>query len=526
MITLLFVFVVGIWGLYENTQYVTHMQKEELAQLVQNPDYMTAVVIYERDGIASQALAGALEQVIEKFHNYVKVYAIDCTDDEQICPQNIKEELPVFEAHVPNGLNPYTGKPLINLRKYEGIIGNKEITAFFVNNIPFQGEFLSTDTEEYLNENLLNHVILFTNKDTAPVMFKGLSAKYKGRIEFWVAFYNQTEYTQKYNIDEFPSIVVKSGNEVVNYQGKNDFYEISGFLDGFVKDRQEPKQRKKTPKTSKPQENAETIPEIPIYNLDSTNFKTKLDEGKLAVIHFYKENQVAEWDDIKKNYNGVVMLGNFNCKSDANEEFARELGVKKFPTLRLFPINRKRKSLELTFANREELEEEISRELKGEIFTLNDKNINAFVTGAIEEQKLGVLYMTSENTNIQFRALASDPLFKDLIKSGYFKKTFDEAKKIFNLNKYPSIVAFSKSSEEGSFQVLEYTGSLENYAHMSYFIDKQAIPYLLKREAKIEIDEENADIPELSNKNIDKFCNKKGGICVIGFFEGKPVFFI
>ncbi|CAG9329634.1 PDILT_3 [Blepharisma stoltei] len=520
MFYLLCLFALGCSALYENCPYVNHTAKEELAKIIENPDFMTVDIIYDREGVSSKALAEVVEQVLVKLHNFVRVYAIDCTDDEKLCPEKVKAELPIFEAHVPAGLNPYTGKPLVHQRRFEGRIAYKEISDFLLTNIPYLGEELNEDKEEYLKEKNLNHVILFTNKDKAPVMYKALTSQFRGRLEFWVSLLGENEYAKKFGVTEFPTILVKVGEEAAKYPGKNDFFDISKFLEQYAKERQELKLRKKAPKQK--QQDVPEIPEIPILNLDAGNFKEKLEDGKLAIVHFYKENQVAEWDDIKKNYNGVVLLANFHCGGGAEEDLAKSLGVKKFPSLRIFPSNRKRKSLELVFSDQYELEDEIARELKSDIITLADATVNSFVRTVGEEQKLGLLYLSENSPNLYFRGLSADPAFKDFVKFGFFKKPEAESRKIFTTSRFPTIVAFSTPDETGNYKILEYTGNLNDYAQMSFFLDKQAIPYMLKREISQEIDEDSADIVEYTSKNFEKACAKKVGMCVIGFFEGNP----
>ncbi|CAG9329135.1 PDILT_2 [Blepharisma stoltei] len=521
MFYLYFFFVLGCSALYENCPYVIHPSKEELSGLLENPDYMAVDIIYDRNGMPSKVLSNVIVDVLDKYHTFVKVYAYDCADDEQLCPENIKAELPIFEAHVPAGLNPYTGKPLVHKRKFEGEIAYKEVSDFLLTNIPFLGEVLNKENEDFLNENQLNHAILFSSKEKAPLIFKALSSEFRGRLEFWVSLSSDPEYSKTFGVTEYPTLMVRVGEDMYKYTGKYDFFEISKFLDQFAaKERQELKLKKKKPKEEKKEE--PEIPQFPILDLDSNNFKEKLEGGKLAIVHFYKESQVTEWEEIKKNYNGVVLLANFQCKNEAEEEFAKSLGVKKFPSLRIFPINRKRKSLELVFSNQYELEYEISRELKVDIISLSDSNINAFVNQVGEEQKVGLLYLTETTPNLHFKGLASDPAFKDFVKFGSLNKPPEQAKQIFNQSRYPTIIAFSSPDEKGDFNLLEFTGNLNDYAAMSFFLDKQAIPYMLKREISPTVDVENADIVEFKHKNYEKACTKKIGMCVIGFFEGNP----
>lgn len=54
---------------------------------------------------------------------------------------------------------------------------------------------------------LVNKVILFTSKDKHPLMFRGLSNYFYDQIHFGVAFSNDTDLLEEFNITKFPTIM-------------------------------------------------------------------------------------------------------------------------------------------------------------------------------------------------------------------------------------------------------------------------------------------------------------------------------
>lgn len=76
-------------------------------------------------------------------------------------------------------------------------------------------------------------------------------------------------------------------------------------------------------------------------------------------MHFYKDKKDDSWDEIHSAYKGIVLTGSMNCSNEENAEFAVNLGVKRFPAIRMFPANRKKRSFNLVFESHEDIMEEI-----------------------------------------------------------------------------------------------------------------------------------------------------------------------
>lgn len=495
---------------------------EELSKVIENPDYLTMTIIYDESTAGSIALDQVIGELLPKYENYVKFIALDCDQVPHICKPELRSQMPVFQGYAPGGINPYTGKPLVNDRPYQGAISAKDIGNFFTENVPFLGEYLTQENNEKFLEEEGNKVLLFTNKEKVPIIFKGLSSKFRARLEFAVVFVNQTELIAQYDVINFPTLVVIEGDDTIQYRGKIDFDEISEFLSKYQAAERWPLRAKKVVKQPKPQEPEVKLPTFPVQSLTPSNYKDYLlEDTGLFLVHFYKEKQLDQWEELQSFYNGVLKFATFNCKNKEALEICQNLGAKKFPSVRIFPVNRKRKSFEVSIDNKEDFEEEISRELRYDIMNIQEATIQTFVNSIQEEMKVGFLLINEGNIPLQIKGAAAEENFRDFAKFGSFNRPKEVALSIFSIKKYPAFIAFSKNEAAENLQVIEYNGEFSDYRSLYYFIDEIALPAFSQKKKKrvSEEDQEEVDIVKTSGEFSSK-CLKKGGLCIIGLFEG------
>ncbi|OMJ91586.1 hypothetical protein SteCoe_5844 [Stentor coeruleus] len=510
-------------GLFTSPNEIQHILSKDLSPILENPDYMIMTIIHDEFSTGSIILSKVLEDLVPKYTNYIVFLAISCEREENLCNNNIMNSLPAFQAYIPGGINPYTSKPLIHERPYQGKITLKDISNFFNENIPYLGDFINVSSNEEFLAQEGNKVLLFTNKDKVPLIFRGLSSKYRDRFEFGVVWQNQTLLIRDYGIKKFPMLIVVEGDDVIEFEGNNDFDEISRFLDKYKANERRPQKAKKffTYKTEVGDDNK--FNQFPIVDLNAGNYgKYVLNNSGLYLVHFFKDKASPEWEDIKKDYNGIVKLANFNCKAEEEFEVCQEIGVKKYPSIRVFPMNSKRKSFELIFDSRKNLEDELSRELHYDITFIQENTVQKFINAVNEEFKVGIILIADGNPNLQFKALSSEDNFKEFVKFGNFKKPRETSLSVFSIKNYPSIIAFAKTENTEDMKFIEYTGKFDDYRSLYYFIDQEAIPIFLNNHKNkiLEEDQEHIEIITTSTSFSLK-CLKKPGLCLIGMFPGE-----
>ena len=436
--------------LFEDIPVIQKLSIEEIKKQVENPDFTVVSIIYDESGNKSWQLSRLLIDLTSKFSNYVKFYAYDCSNDPTVCDPSILSELPAIQLYVPAGINPYTGKPLVNERNYQGNLSGKALGEFIMDNIPYLGDHLYSENDEFWKESQ-NKTILFTNKDSEPIIYKGISSKFRGRLEVGLVWSNNTKLTTKYNITEYPSLIVLQNETIHTYSGKYDFKDISIFLKPFISDSKKPLKAKKISAT---EESDLILPEFRVMELNKDNFQENIKETPgVVLVHFHKEKHFNEWEDMKKAYLGAIKLGEISCKSKADLEFCASQGVKKYPSVRVYPLNKSRKSFDLVFDTISDLEGILSKELKPDIQILQQAGLSAFINSVENEQKVSCLYISDNPMPLTIKGLASEAHFKDFAKFFYVNLPQSEASKYFNLNRYPALFSLIKANAKEKISV-------------------------------------------------------------------------
>ena len=512
----LFIFSYLAQSLFEDSEYITSSTPKEISREIETSDFTTIAIIYDSSSSISWNLSRTLKDLAEKFSAYTKFFVFDCLSDSTSCDQENLSYLPSLTAYVPGIYDFDTQKYSVYQNSYTGDISSKEIGEFIMNNIAYHGHFLDfSNFDEFLQEEN-NKVILFTNKNKVPVVFKGISSRFQGKLEFGVVWSNQTELVLKYSIQEYPTLVVASDKDIYRYTGKYEFKDISDYLVKFASS------EKKLSKFSKKQpisEKNQKFPSFEIENLTFENFDIIKSQNSVVLAHFYKDKKLADWETIEKTYNGVVKLFTISCKTKKELEFCISLGVKKFPSLRLFPINKARKSFEVVYTNLFDLEEQVSKELKSEIHLLDQSFLPTFLSSLQTEQKLVCILIGGDTIPIQFKGLAANQNFTSFLKFVFLDIPYDNAIKYFNIETYPSLVSAFKINKEDNLQIVNYKESLSDYANLYYFIDQVSIPMFLEKQPKI-LEEDQDEVDQVYDEtSFNNKCIKKGGVCALVFLK-------
>ena len=135
-----------------------------------------------------------------------------------------------------------------NILPYKKIPYNKEnvsdkILFEFIseNLISFSVRLNKENLSYFLEATFFNKVILFTEKQTTPNVYKGISNYFYDRLLFGEVGSNEEEILRRFNITKFPSIVAiennfftKEAEKVHLYQGAMYASDISAFLEKFA----------------------------------------------------------------------------------------------------------------------------------------------------------------------------------------------------------------------------------------------------------------------------------------------------
>ena len=500
-----------ISGVFESSVLVSQLTIEEMRTAVKDPDYLTFAVLYDAGGDTSELVATIIETVAEEYRHFIRFIAIDCTEDYTACPSDIRPHLPALTAYIPQGTNPYTGQPWVKTEVYKGAISPRELSEFLLKHMPFLGiVFPSNEANEgFFDRNDRCKFVLFTKKPEISPLFKGVSSKYRNKADFAVVMKNQTEITRRFEVNSFPTILaIERSGEVQTYMGAPKFEELSGFVSRYVGSQRPSESPASPPPSPEPSK-------FPVTEVTEDNFSSSLSDTKQVVItHFHSGSPHPSWPHLTQLYSGIVHFIDVKCTLS----FSKPYGVTKLPSLRLFPTNRKRKSLDISL---DTLPSVLLKELKGSIETLTDHSINQFVDRMAEDRGIGCIYVSSDSLTLPIKALSSDPFFSEAFSFGYYNKGNKAILNALNVKRYPGLVCFVMLGEM-DMRVMEFEGDLGSYEEIYRFLDEVVLGKLAPLVPPLP-DREQEDVSEWTESSFTSQCLLKGGICVLAFFDGPIV---
>jgi len=319
----------------------------DIAALENSTDLTYLAYYYKKSSDNSKFGAYYLKRIDRRLDHLAVILLIDC---DRVIPRDIShcagEDFPKIKLLVPPlyKFDPKTkkmnGHQLLDFT--ESIVSEETLYKFVTDNIPSFTTKLGSETiETFLNQPVFNKVILFTNKETTPKIYKGLSNIYYDRILFGLVPSQEEELVQKFEITSFPSIIVvenpfllKDDYITHRFEGEVDVREISHFIEKFALREKNYVRRLSFLKFDK----------TPFSKITTRNYELFFDrqETKLnsKIVYFSKEeiNKIPE--DLKKFAElttGYFNFGLMNCKGV--EKFCKEelfIDVDNLPGLYLF----------------------------------------------------------------------------------------------------------------------------------------------------------------------------------------------
>lgn len=504
MLTLALFLPAFAFGLFENNPVVQELSIDAISKEVENPDFLVVSIIFDSLGYSSKQLARTLTDLTPKFVNYAKFFAFDCRTHPEVCKEEVLENLPSIIAYVPDGIDQSTGKPIVHERSYQGNILVKDLGEFISANIPYLGASLNARNLLEFTGSENNKAILFTNKETVPVLYRGISSKFRGRLDFGVVSIDSTEIIQKYEVSEYPTLIVLQGEAVHRYSSKYDFSKISDFLEKFASD------------VKKPQKQLAASLEkhkFEVISLTPEDFLEKISNVQgVAIVHFYKDKPAAEWENFVSLYNGIATLFTISC---SDHDFCTSQNVKKFPSLRLFPSLKTRKSMEISFTDKEE----IVKELKFEIQSVEESMLPIIIKTMPSQHILLCLYIGEGEVPVQFKGLAAMQEFKGFVKFIHVNIPHQNVKNYIEVQKYPTVVSFIQVNTGDDLKVLNYNGEVTDFPSLYYFVDQVGIPKFLDKQPEV-LEEDQDEVDFIADDtSFHNKCLKKTGFCVIGVLD-------
>lgn len=519
MVVLIALLLATASAILEANHYVIKTTDSAVLAAVKNPAHFTIGLMYTTDMTLANVYEEVITAITSRYKDYIIVYGVDCTLDYETCPESRRRLLPTTSGW---SLSHYDteGNAVVHNTNYSGNVSITEMARWVEEHLPYLGMKLNTANYEAFLGQEQAKVLLFSNRMTSPNIFKGLSSYFRGKLAFGFVNREETDLVARFNVVSFPTLVVIDGSgNPIEYDGVLEYIPAKQFLAAYAS---------RSP-LGPPMMDKVVFHEPEIFDpkmfkvetLTPTNFTEIVGQKKqLSLIHFYKGEAHENWLASVERYEGLIFLATMDCSSAESQTFAKALGVKRYPSVRLFKTPTK--STEMTFDSVADLDELVISRLEASYTTVTDYTIENFITEATDSGRQGILLFTNEDIPVQYLALVSK--FQNEFEFGYYRKNNRAIVKSLKARRYPTLLMITKG-EGDKIQTVEYEAELSSYPLMHFFLDsivrQRSKPTSSLGEQAIELEQVN----EYYSKNFDDLCGRKSGVCVIGLFKGNAVRF-
>ncbi|KAF9985215.1 protein disulfide isomerase (PDI) protein [Mortierella antarctica] len=259
-----------------------------------------------------------------------------------------------------------------------------------------------------------------------------------------------------------------------------------------------------------------------VVDLTTHNFQSEvMDSDHVVMVEFYApwcghcKNLVPQYKAAAENLRGIAKLGAIDCDNDMNKPLCSQYGIQGFPTIKVFPPSKSGKKGvkypqdyqgERTAAA---MAKHVVKLLPNDIQLVSSNpssekitNIDEFA--ANDSKPRALLFTEKAESSAMYKGLATG--LKGRMSVAEMRKPSEEAKKKFKITKLPTLVVFSKGSQEPSL----YSGVMKQ-APIAEFLNQYAEPAL---DTKTTDDNVRQIVDQAQ---FDKECLNKRGSCVIAF---------
>ena len=545
---------------YEVTKLPGHKftTEDEIKSFLNKVDVTVLVFYYKKESDKSNEVAKNLKVVYSKLQYLIDFILIDCDqshmDECKQTDDDMEDTFYNIEIYVPPEFkyNPYTKE--LNphqKRKYtRSEITDKAIYKF-VSKLIISREQKVTN-ENYENFKLradLNKVILFTNKKTTPLMFKGLSGYFYDRLHFGVVHDTEKTLCENLGIKKFPTVMIIQTIEdgVIVDEPIDIIYDGDLGVENLVKFLEKYSLKEKlyiSRKNDKVEDekNLNYFFKLPAEKAMDF-FKKKIDKEVI----FYFDNKVKDGkitydnlsDDIKEfnaETHGYFLFGYIDCTGEEKEKICKSsFKNKDFPNMVLY---RPEKEVKEKISKGTELPleiENIRREInilfEPNVKTANPMNFQVMLTESVTNKKVSLLYLFDGNIGLGFSLLTQKEMFKDLFDFIVMDNPPAEIKKQLQCNHLPYISIIipddTRVDKNGNpeMKIMIYNGKysysgLNSFLTSSFQVSDKGSDSSSTKSSKE--DKKPVEITFIQNTNdLVKTCTKKK-LCVIGFFDMRP----
>lgn len=507
-------------SLFEDNPKIVTMSLKEQQDYFKETDFLVVSIVYDGKSDKSWQLSRTLLDLTDKLSNYVKFVSFDCSSEPGACAENILKDLPAVNFIIPNK-HFTSSKNRVTEKPYVGVISSKEIGEAITREIPYLGEALeASDFSEFLNREG-NKTVLFTNKEQVPLIFKGISSRFRDRIEVGIVFENCSSVIEEYQVTEYPTLIVFDDQQVVRFNGRHEFKDVAKFLQPYARlekkvveiDEEVDEVVQDEVEQTDLEGGQEVVSPKKFISVNYENFEQELKNNKKpALVHFHEDGESEDWEEIQRKLDGIVTLFDYNCE---NDKFCELKNIKNYPTLRLY--TNLEKYVDFPANSLKAIESQISKDLKTEYSIITTKNLKDLINSVYHSGKVLCLLISKDSVPLSFKSLATNATLQQFVKFSYLNADEDSIKNFFELPRYPIILTIFHTDINKKPQTLDYAGNFDDYARLTEFIQTTTLKSFFRSRPNLP-DEDLEDIFQVSEAQTwNSRCLKKKGYCLIGF---------
>ena len=532
--------------------------QEEISQYLKKTDVTILVFYYKTESEKAEEIAGNLKIVYSKLKYLIEIIKVNCDNNHmEECTKTednlMDEEFYRIEVYVPPlyKLNPYT-KEMNSHQKLQYAktdISDKALYKFLTKTIISREQVITNENfENFKTRSNLNKVILFTNKKSSPLMYRGLSGYFYDRLALGIVYESEKNLCKKLEIKKFPTIMVIQTIEddviiddpnTIFYDGKMETENIVTFLEKYAL-------KEKLYIAEKSHLRNSDDKNLVYFNkLSAEKAMDFMKKKKDKEIILYFDNDVKDGkisydnlsDDIKEfnsETHGFFHFAYVDCTGEEKEKICKShFKIKDFPNMVLY---RPEKEIKEKISKGYELPLEISN-IRREInilFEPNVKSANAvnfqyMITESVQNRKIVLLYLFDGNINLGFGLITQKKLFSDFIDFIVMDSPPEDIKRKLQVRGLPNMNIIipdeSKLDQNGNpqTQFMVYGGKLsfsvlDSFLKDSFHLTEKAT----NTQTSSPEDKKAVEISFIqTTKDLENTCTKKK-LCIIGFFDMRP----
>ncbi|KAG0378513.1 hypothetical protein BGX24_003592 [Mortierella sp. AD032] len=279
-------------------------------------------------------------------------------------------------------------------------------------------------------------------------------------------------------------------------------------------------------------------PKDNIIDITPKNFQAEVMEANhVVMVEFYApwcghcKNLVPQYKAAAKNLKGIAKMAAIDCDDDKNKPLCSQYGVTGFPTIKVFPANRKGgvkypKDYQGE-RSAKAIVDHLVKMLPNDVQLVSsnpssEKIINIDEFAADTNLPRAVLFTKKLSTSNMYKGLATE--FKDRIVVAEMRAPSDDVLAKYNIQNLPTLVVFPKGSQESTF----FTGELKHEPILDFLSEhagsaKNGGSSSAPAPKPVEF---NPNIDQVkTQEDFKKFClNKERGNCAIAFLIVEPEF--